>query len=318
VAVPALFAVNADNGDTNPASVELAVDLQPSDGSWREAGRIRILNQKTRSRYQRAVRVNLTGRGPWQIRVRRITPDSTTQNLVNATAWDAYTVIQETRLRYPNYAMLGLTFDAQQFTSIPEVTSDWKLAILRVPSNYDPVAGTYHGSWDGTFKPAHASNPAWWLYTYATDPRFNLNLPAEGAWKWDLYRIAQWCDQRVSDGRGGTRRRFEVHNYHSDATDAWQALQDIASIFCGKVVPYAGGVRVLADMPGDTPAKQFVPANVIEGRFTYASTELPDRHTVASVSFVDPADSWKRSVEYVEHPGGLVQYGYQPAEVVAV
>ncbi|PRP71511.1 hypothetical protein BUE93_05800 [Chromobacterium amazonense] len=317
VSVPALFSVNPKNGDTKPTKVELVVELKPANGQWREKKRIGIFG-KTRNAYQRAVRVSLDGKGPWQLRVRRLSGDSTTQNLVNATRWDSYTLIQETRLRYPNYAMLSLTFDARQFSRIPEITSDWRLAVLRVPSNYDPAAGTYSGAWDGTFKPAHSSNPAWWLYTFATDPRYNINLPAEGAWKWDLYRIAQWCDQRINNGQGGTRRRFEAHNYHADATDAWKALQDIASIFCGKVVPYAGGIRVIADIPGDVPAKHFSPANAIGGRFTYASTELAERHTVASVSFVDPQDSWHRAVEYVEHPEGLARYGYQPTEVVAV
>lgn len=317
VSVSGLFQVDANSNDTNPARVEMAVDLKPADGIWAEQKQI-VIQGKCRGKYQRAVRVPLAGKGPWQLRVRRLTPDSTTQNLVNATGWDSFTTIQELQLRYPNYAMLALAFDARQFNRLPEITSDWQLAILQVPSNYHPVTGVYHGAWDGRFKPAHSSNPAWWLYTIGTDPRYNLNLPAEGAWKWDLYRIAQWCDQLVSDGQGGQRRRFEMHHYQTDSADGWKVLQDIASVFCGRVIPYAGGVRVMADMPETTPAKQFVPGNVEEGRFTYSSTALDERYTVASVSFVDPDDGWKRGTEYVEHPAGLSRYGYQPAKVVAM
>ncbi|WP_374556595.1 host specificity protein J [Aquitalea pelogenes] len=317
VSVSGLFQVDANSNDTNPARVEMAVDLKPADGIWAEQKQI-VIQGKCRGKYQRAVRVPLAGKGPWQLRVRRLTPDSITQNLVNATGWDSFTTIQELQLRYPNYAMLALAFDARQFNRLPEITSDWQLAILQVPSNYHPVTGVYDGAWDGRFKPAHSSNPAWWLYTIGTDPRYNLNLPAEGAWKWDLYRIAQWCDQLVSDGQGGQRRRFEMHHYQTDSADGWKVLQDIASVFCGRVIPYAGGVRVMADMPEATPAKQFVPANVEEGRFTYSSTALDERYTVASVSFVDPDDGWKRGTEYVEHPAGLSRYGYQPAKVVAM
>ncbi|MGC0152777.1 TipJ family phage tail tip protein [Chromobacterium vaccinii] len=316
VSVRGLMSIN-DDGDTNPSKVDLAVDICQPGGQWQQVRNIAI-EGKTRGNYQRSVRVDLPGRGPWQVRVRRLTPDSTTQKLINSTAWDSYTVLQPLQLSYPGYALLGVTFDARQFSALPEITSEWNLSVLQVPSNYDPAAGTYSGAWDGTFKPAVSSNPAWCLYTFATDERFNINLPGDGAWKWDLYRIGQWCDQLVSDGAGGMRRRFEMHGYHGDGGDAWKALQDMASVFCGKVIPSAGGIRVVADIPGDTPGKHFAPANVLDGRFTYTSTEQADRYTVASVSFVDPADGWKRSIEYVEEAEGLARYGYQPAEVVAV
>ncbi|WP_158453614.1 host specificity protein J [Pseudogulbenkiania sp. NH8B] len=316
VSVPALLEVNSSNGDTYPTSVEVAVDLKPAIGAWVEAKRITI-SGKTRSKYQRSVRVPLDGAGPWQVRVRRITADSSTQNRQNITTWDSYTVINDAPLRYPNYALLGLRFDAKAFSSFPKIEVRWKLAVLQVPSNYDPATRSCSGAWDGTFKPAWSDNPAWWLWTYATDSRYNVNIPP-GAWKWDLYRIAQWCDQLVSDGQGGARPRFTCNFIQSESVDAWKVLQDIASVFCGRVLPFAGGVRVTADIPGDVPAKHFMPANVKEGRFTYSSTELADRQTVAVVSFVDPDDSDKRATEYVEHTEGLALYGYQPAEVAAV
>jgi len=316
VSVPALVEANASNGDTNPTSVQMGIDLKPAIGSWQQIKTVHI-NGKTRSKYQRSVRIPLTGAGPWQLRVRRITADSGTQNLQNATAWDSYTVINDAPLRYPNYALLALRFDAKAFSSFPKIEVRWKLAILQVPSNYDPATRSYSGPWDGTFKPAWSDNPAWWLWTYATDPRYNVNIPP-GAWKWDLYRIAQWCDQLVNDGQGGTRPRFTCNFIQSESVDAWKVLQDIASVFCGRVIPFAGGVRVTADIPGDVPAKHFMPANVKDGRFNYSSTELADRHTVAVVSFIDPDDGDKRATEYVEHAEGLTVYGYQPVEVAAV
>lgn len=316
VSVPALVAADASNGDTNPTSVQMGIDLKPAIGSWQQVKTVHI-NGKTRSKYQRSVRIPLTGDGPWQLRVRRITADSSTQNLQNATVWDSYTVINEAPLRYPNYALLALRFDAKAFSSFPKIEVRWRLAILQVPSNYDPATRSYSGPWDGTFKPTWSDNPAWWLWAYATDKRYNVNIPP-GAWKWDLYRIAQWCDQRVSDGQGGTRPRFTCNVIQSESVDAWKVLQDIASAFCGRVVPYAGGVRVTADIPGDVPAKHFMPTNVKDGRFAYSSTELADRQTVAVVSFIDPDDGDKRATEYVEHAEGLTVYGYQPAEVAAV
>lgn len=315
VSVSALRSVNSQ-GDTGPAEVELAVDIKPAVGSFAEVGRILIAG-KGRSKYQRARRFALPGDGPWQVRVRRLTPDSTTQNLQNVTAWDSYTVINELPMRYPNYALLALKFDARQFSSFPKIEFRWRWALLRVPSNYDPIARRYAGSWDGTFVQAWSDNPCWWLYTYLTDPRYVIALP-DGLYKWDLYAIAQWCDELVSDGRGGVRPRFTCNMVQSETADPWQVVQDIASIFCGRVIPFAGGIRIIADMPGKSARKQFVPANVQDGVFTYGDSELKDRHTSVTVKFTDPDDGDKASVECVEHPEGLQQYGYNAVEVVAV
>lgn len=315
VSVPSLREVN-DQGDTNPTGVELAVDIKPAIGSFVEVGRM-VISGKQRSKYQRAKRFALTGTGPWQVRVRRITADSASQNLQNATAWDSYTVINETPMRYPNYALLALTFDARQFSNFPKIEFRWRWALLQVPSNYNPTTRKYTGSWDGTFVQKWSDHPCWWLYTYLTDARYGIALP-DGAYKWDLYTIAQWCDEMVSDGRGGLRPRFTCNMVQAESADPWQIIQDVASVFCGRVIPFAGGIRVVADMPGKTARKQFVPANVVDGVFTYGDSELKDRHTSVMVKFVDPEDSDKTSVECVEHAEGLLLYGHNPAEVAAV
>lgn len=315
VSVPALRSANSQ-GDTGPTSVELAVDIKPAIGVFAEVGRI-VISGKSRSKYQRAKRFALTGVGPWQVRVRRITPDSTSQNLQNATAFDSYTVITDAPMRYPNYALLALKFDARQFSSFPKIEARWRGALLQVPSNYNPTTRKYTGSWDGTFVQAWGDSPCWWLYTYLTDPRYGIAL-ADGAYKWDLYTIAQWCDEMVSDGRGGFRPRFTCNMAQTESADPWQIIQDIASVFCGRVIPFAGGIRVVADMPGKTARKQFVPANVIDGVFTYGDSELKDRHTSAAVKFIDPEDGDKTSVECVEHAEGILLYGHNPASVAAV
>lgn len=304
------------SGNTNPSEVLLAVDIKAAIGSWAEVGRIEIKG-KTRSRYQKARRLPLPGAGPWQVRVRRITPDSTTQNLQNSTAWDSFTVINETTLRYPNSALLALKFDAKAFSSMPKIEARWRLNLLQVPSNYDPVSRVYGGAWDGTFKQSVSNNPAWWLYTYLTDPRFNIGL-ADGEYKWDLYRIAQWCDQLVSDGQGGLRPRFTANMVQTESADPWSIVQDIASIFCGRVIPYAGGVRVVADMPSLSPRKHFMPANVEGGRFVYGDSELKDRYTSAVVTFRDKNDRYQTAVELVEHADGYLRYGHNPVDVVGV
>jgi len=71
--------------------------------------------------------VPLTGNGPWEIRVRRITADSTSSAIQNKTYLDSYTEVVESKLRYPNSALVALRVDASQFSAIPRRSYDMKL-----------------------------------------------------------------------------------------------------------------------------------------------------------------------------------------------
>ncbi|MBW8288998.1 DUF1983 domain-containing protein [Chromobacterium subtsugae] len=318
VSLPAgLRSTDQKTGDTAGASVQYAIDLAPANGAFAQAAIVTI-SDKTAANYQRSTRLPLTGAGPWLVRVRRITPDSTTQYLANQTVFTSFTSIIDAQLRYPNLTVLALKFDSRQFSRMPTVSALWQQLKCQVPSNYDPVARTYTGPWDGNFKPAVTSNPVWFLWTYCTDNRFGINIPAANMDRWGMYAIAQWCDQPVPDGYGGTEPRFQFHNFQQDTQDAWKVVSDIVSSFCGQAYWSAGGIRIVADMPGKQPVKHFNATNVIEGKFTYSSTPKNGRFTAASVAWTDPGDRYRRAVEYVEHGQGLLAYGLQQTAAVAM
>ncbi len=317
ISTPALFRTK-DNGNQTGTSVDIAIDVQASGGQYVERVTDTI-DGKAISKYQRAYRIALTGSAPWNIRVRRLTADSTEVDRQNKTFWDNYTEIIDAKLRYPNSALVSMRFDAAAFQGVPGRAFDMKLLKVQVPVNYDPVTRTYTGAWNGTFKTEWTDNPAWCFYNLVTNERYGLGsyVPAAQVDKWTLYTIGQYCDQLVSNGFGGQEPRFTCNMYLQSRAEAFKVVQDMASCFRAMVY-WAGGALTLAqDAPKD-PVALYTQANVIDGRFTYSGSSAKARHTIALVSWNDPADQYKQKVEYVEDADAIARFGVIPTEIVAI
>ena len=315
VQVQALSYQNVENGDLLPTEVAVAVDVRPNGGSWSEK-RYDIIKGKTTSPYQRSYRVPLTGDGPWDIRVRRVTPDNGSATLRNATYWATYTEIIDAKLQYPDTALVGLEVDAQDFGSqIPSRSYDVKGLIVRVPTNYNPETREYTGLWNGSFKLAWTDNPAWCFLDLATSERYGAGL--ENVDKWGLYQIAQYCDELIPDGFGGQEPRFTFNTVLSSREEAIKALDTLATAFRGMTYWGANTVMATADMPAD-PVKLVSPANVVDGEFEYSGTALKARHSVALVSWNDPGDNYRLQVEVVEDADAVQQFGWKQIDVTAV
>ena len=314
IRVPTLTSTNTSNGDIKGTTVKLAVDVMPSGGIWAEQ-KILEITGKTTSPYERQARVDLVGTGPWNIRVRRLTPDSTKSALQNDTYWSTYTEITDAKLTYPDSALVGIEIDARQFgNNVPARSYDAKGRIIKVPGNYDPTTRAYSGLWNGTFKLAWTDNPAWVFYDLATHPRYGANLASVD--KWALYQIGQYCDELVPNGYGGMEPRFTVNTVLAEQTEAIAALSQLASAFRGMVYWGTNTAVPVADMPAD-PVKLVTPANVIGGEFEYSGTALRDRHSAAAVTWNDPEDNYRKQVEIVEDPAAVRQFGWRQVDVTA-
>lgn len=274
---------------------------------------------KCTTRYQRSYRVPLSGAGPWDVRVRRITPDSTASTLNNKTFWDLYVGVIDEKYRYPNTALMGVQVDASQFDTIPSRAYDVRLLKVKIPSNYNPITRVYTGTWDGTFTVAWTDNPAWCFYDLLTNKRYGLGefITAAQVDKWALYSIAQYCDALVPDGRGGTEPRFTCNLYLQTQEEAYTVVQNFASMFRAITYWASGAIYTVQDKPSN-PIMQFTAANVVDGEFSYSGSGRRGRHTVALVSWNDPTDFYKQKVEYVSNDAAIARYGIQQTELVAV
>lgn len=307
------------NGDRVGSSVSYAIDLSTAGGAYQTVIQ-NAFTGKTTSTYERSHRIDLPpSNSGWTIRVRRLTGDSTSDYLQNGTSVVSVTEIIDAKNRYPNSAIVATTFDASQFNAIPTRSFHLRGRLIRVPSNYDAIGRSYSGIWDGTFKTAYSNNPAWVFYDLLLHQRYGLGHILTGAQvdRYSLYRIGQYCDELVSDGKGGMEPRFTANLYLQSRADALKVLQDMAAIFRGMSYWGAGSVIATADTPSD-PVYTFTNANVIDGKFTYAGTSRKSRLSVALVSWNDPADFYRSKVEYVEDREALARYGYQQTEVNAL
>jgi len=326
VAVDSLQKVDTSNGDTVGYSVSYAIDVATDGGAYTT-----VLNSaytgKTTTQYERSHRIDLPPGSQWQIRIRRLTPNANSSTVADTTRVQSITEIIDAKLRYPNSALLAVSVDAQQFQSLPTISCNVYGRIIKVPANYDPELRTYattgpgttNGVWNGTFKSAWTNNPAWVFYDIVTNDRFGLgnNIPAAWVDAWNLYQIAQYCDEMVSDGFGGQEPRFTCNVYMQTRADAYKVLQDLAAVFRGVSYYAVGQMIASADMPKQVSVG-YTNADVVDGRFEYESSARKVRHTVALVSWSDQTDMGRQKVERVEFRPGLIRYGIQETEVTAI
>ena len=309
---------NADNGDVKGITIQYAIDLQTGGGTWAEVLNTKI-SDKTSENYERSHRIDLPkSDSGWTVRVRRITPNSTSEYISDKMYVDALTEVIDLKLSYPNTAMLGLQYDAETFSNVAKIAVDLKGIKLQVPSNYDPVARTYTGMWDGTFKRAYTNNPAWIYYDICTSKRYALGDRLTSAMldKWSLYRLAQYCDQMIDDGKGGQEPRFTCNVYLQSTEDAYTILSKLAGVF--RAISYWDGNAIVcdADIPQDTYFT-YTRANVIDGLFEYTGTRARDRHTVAKVAWDNPANHYKTEYVYVRDEAAIAKLGVRIAEIDA-
>ncbi|HEJ7163905.1 TPA: DUF1983 domain-containing protein [Serratia marcescens] len=312
-----------DNGDVVGYRIEYAIDVATDGGAYQEVLRTAV-DGKTTTKYERSHRIDLpaatTG---WQVRVRRLTPNSTSNRVADKMVVEAITETIDAKLRYPETALLFIQFDAKQFPNIPQVSCEPKGRIVRVPSNYNPETREYTGTWDGTFKTASTNNPAWITYDLMINDRFSIGtrVKAENLalTKWDLYQIGQYCDQLVPDGRGGDGKepRFLCDVYIQSQEDAWNVLRDIASIYRGSTFWANNGMNALADMPADVKYI-FTRANVKDGKFTYASASDKTHYSTCMVSWSDPANGYQDAIEPVAEQSLIRRYGIKQADLTAI
>ncbi|WP_410743346.1 TipJ family phage tail tip protein [Citrobacter portucalensis] len=318
---PSLFK-QEDNGDLVGYSINYAIDLQTDGGTWQTVFNTSVTG-KTTSGYERSHRIDLPQAGStWTIRLRKITADANSAKIGDTMTLQSFTEVIDAKLRYPNTALLYIEFDSSQFNgSIPQISCEPKMRVIRVPDNYDPETRTYSGTWQGAFKWAWTDNPAWIFYDLVITDRFGLGnrLSAANIDKWTLYQVSQYCDQPVPDGKGGsgTEPRYTCNVYVQDRNDAYTVLRDFAAIFRG--MTYWGGDQIvaLADMPRDVDYA-YTRANVIDGRFTYSSSTTKTRYTTALVSWSDPGNAYADAMEPVFEQPLVARYGFNQLEMTAI
>ncbi len=312
VGVNALFSQN-DQGDTNGTSVEFEILI---NGNLYKNYSI---NGKSSSRFYRSYIIDELPPKPFNVTVRRVTVDSKSQRLQNTIVWSSYTEIIDAKLSYPNIAMIGIKTDSRHTPNFPNVNSLLDGRIISVPSTYDPEKRTYApGIWRGDFKKAWTENPAWIFYDLATNPDAGIGkrISEYGLNKFQLYQIAQYCDELVPDGYGGKEPRMTAGIWITEQRSAYEVLNDMSSVF--RAIVAWNGMQMLAiqDRPTD-PVCTYSQANVIDGKFARQYVPLKSIYTAVEVEYADKNNMYQKAIEYVVDDEMVARYGYNVKKMTA-
>lgn len=308
-----------DNGDTVAANTVMQVELVGASGVV--AARTVAFTEKGSGAYYQDVVMDKLPPVPFNVRVSRISADSTSDRISNNTFFASYVEIVDAKLSYPHCAVAALAIDSDQFgSSVPRRNYLLKGRLLKVPSNYNPDARTYApGAWDGGFKTAWSNNPAWVFYDIVTTPRYSTlarRLKVADIDKWSLYQIGRYCDEMVSDGYGGQEPRFVCNAYVANRRQAGEVLLDLASVFTGLPVWNGNQLSVVMDTNSD-PVALYNNSNVKDGLFTYAGAAFKGIHTAVEVQYLDKYDGYRSKIEPVQDDVAIKRYGLNPKRVTA-
>lgn len=312
LAVSALFSQN-DQGDTHGTSVtfEVLINNLPRNTYTIEG--------KSSSRFFRSYIIENLPEVPFTVTVKRVTEDSKSQRLQNATSWASYTEIIDTKLSYPNMALVGIKTDSRYNPNFPNINFLLHGRLVKIPSNYDPVARTYAaGIWKGDFKEDWTNNPAWIFYDLVTNKQIGLGerLGDFGVDKFQLYQIAQYCDQLVPDGYGGQEPRMTANLWVTDQRSAYEVLSDMASVFRAMVIWNGQQMTATQDRPTD-PVCTYTQSNVIDGKFTRQYVAQKAIYTAVEVEYADKRNMYQKAIEYVADDDLIRRYGYNVKKITA-
>ncbi|MDR5019996.1 phage tail protein [Yersinia rochesterensis] len=286
-------------GNQRNTSVTMVIETRVGNGSFQAVKTVTIGPNKISGEYLEAHLIDAPETKPFDIRVRRITADSTSDLLKNGTIWNSFTEMIDDNLSYPYTAVCGAVIDRDQYTDTPNRTYHLRGLIVDVPDNYDPIARTYAGLWLGGFKSAWTNNPAWIFRMLVKNTRYGLARRAgyidvdDGS----LYVLSQFCDQKVDDGFGGEEPRFTLNAYITEQKSARELLDDIAGMFRGIALWDGMRFSIMIDRPQD-PVAVVTNASVVDGLFTYSSMKRSERYNAVVVSWTDPNNGWEQVKEY--------------------
>jgi predicted phage tail protein len=311
---------NSDTDGPKAGRVQWLVHIKDQGAAGWNTHKVFDVHAKVQSRRNYSIFFPLEGDGPWQIEVTKTSGD-TGGKAVSEMAWDSFVEIGERRFSFPNTAVVGLGFQASGVGSgLPRRLYYVKGIKVSVPNNYTSGTRVYAGPWSGTFKPhkEYTNNPAWVWLELLRNPRFGLGSYITDAEidMWSIYRVAQYCDELVDDGKGGTEPRYTLNGHLRRGRPAWRTLLDLTGSFAALPVWTGRKIGLIQDQPGSV-VYQFNPSNVIDGTFSYSSAPLKERTTRAFVKYRNPDDFFEEDGVLIEDRDAMAKFGVRSKDVTA-
>jgi len=319
-----------ENGDLLGSSITLQVLVQYNSGGYTTVITDTITG-RTADAYQKDYRVNITGAFPVDIRVVRVTDDSTSASLINAFQWTSFSQIIDDKQTYPNSAYLSLRLDSQQFSSIPRRKYRIRGVKVRIPgaganSSGTPTVDSATGRivyptgyiFNGVMGAATYCNcPSMVLLDLLTNTRYGLGNHITDA-SLDLFSFvsaSKYANTLVDDGLGGQEARFSCNVLLQSADEAFNLINDLSGVMRCMPIWSAGAMTITQDKPTDA-SYLFNLSNVTDNGFNYTGSDLKQRHSVVSVSYFN-MDTQEIDFEVVEDSTAVSKIGVNLKQVKA-
>ena len=302
-----------DAGDLLGSEVQLKISVQYNSGGFTD-----VITDTIRGRsgdaYQKDYRVNITGAFAVDIRVSRITADSTDSNLRDSFQWTSFGEIIDDASTYLNSAYSSIRLDSMQFSSIPRRKFRIRGIKVRIPGAGASNSGTpsvdsatgrivYPDGYifNGVMGAAvWTSCPSMVLLDILTNDRYGFGAHITDS-SLDLFSFvaaSKFANTLVDNGVGGQEARFSCNVNIQSPREAFELINELAGVMRCMPIWSAGSITITQDKPTD-PSYLFNLSNVGEGGFSYSGSSLKTRHSVVSVSYFN-MDSQEVDFEVVE------------------
>ena len=311
-----------DQGDLLGSSVQLKIAVQYNSGGFTDVIDDTITG-RTADAYQRDYRVNLTGAFPVDIRVTRVTADSSDSSLIDAFTWTSLGEIIDDSNTYANSAYASLRLDSMQFQSIPTRKYRIRGIKVRIPGAGASGSGTptvdantgriiYPTGYifNGVMGAAQwCSCPAMVLLDLLLDTRYGFgnHITESSLDLFSFVTASKFANTLVSDGFGGQEARFSCNVNIQSSSEAFDLINELAGVMRCMPIWSAGSIQLAQDSPKDA-SYLFNLANVTEEGFSYSGSGLKTRNTVISVSYFN-MDSREIDYEVYEDTASIAKLG---------
>ena len=316
--------VAEDDGDIVGDTVAYKIQVQYNSGGFNDIISSSV-SGRTADAYARDHRINITGDFPVDIRVVRVTADSTTDNRVNAFQFTSLQEVIDNNSSYPNSAYVALRLDSKQFNRIPTRKYRIRGIKVRIPGAGASNSGTptvdnetgriiYPSGYifNGVMGAATYTNcPSMCLLDLLTNTRYGLgnHITDNNLDLFSFVAASKFANEEVDDGTGSGAKeaRFSCNVNIQSPKEAFAAINELAGVMRCMPIWSAGGITISQDKP-TTASYLFNLANVGEGGFNYSGSSLKTRHTVISVSYFN-MDSKEVDFEVVEDDTAISKFG---------
>ena len=322
--------VAEDDGDVRGDTVEYKIQVQYNSGGYSDIISTSV-SGRTADAYARDHRINITGSFPVDIRVVRVTADSTDSSRVNAFQFTSIQEVIDNSSTYDNSAYAALRLDSKQFNRIPGRAYRIRGIKVRIPGAGASSSGTpsvdnatgrivYPDGYifNGTMGAAVYTNcPAMCLLDLLTNTRYGLgnHIVDSNLDLFSFVHASKYANTLVSDALNGQEARFSCNVNIQSPKEAFAAVNDLAGVMRCMPIWSAGGITLSQDEL-KSASYLFNLANVGESGFSYSGSSLKQRHNVISVSYFN-MDSKEVDFELVEDSTSISKVGRTVKQVKA-